>query len=67
MPLTDAAAEVVLDEAFRVGPVPRRLFGSFVEHMGRCVYGGIHEPGHETADEDGFRRDVLELAGELGA
>jgi alpha-L-arabinofuranosidase len=67
MPLADATAEVVLEEAFRVGPVPRRLFGSFVEHMGRCVYGGIHEPGHETADEDGFRRDVLELAGELGA
>jgi alpha-N-arabinofuranosidase len=63
MPLAD----VVLHGAFRVGPVPRRLFGSFVEHMGRCVYGGIHEPGHETADDEGFRRDVLELARELGA
>jgi alpha-N-arabinofuranosidase len=29
--------------------------------MGRCVYGGIYEPGHPAADEDGFRRDVLEL------
>ncbi|HET6697999.1 MAG TPA: alpha-N-arabinofuranosidase [Nocardioidaceae bacterium] len=59
-------ARVVLDGAYRVAPVPRRLFGSFVEHMGRCVYGGIFDPGHETADEDGFRGDVSALARELG-
>jgi len=35
--------------------------------MGRCVYTGIYEPGHATADENGFRTDVLELVGELGA
>ena len=34
--------------------------------MGRCVYTGIYEPGHATADEDGFRKDVLELTRELG-
>ena len=49
-----------------VGAVDRRLFGSFVEHMGRCVYTGIYEPGHPSADADGFRRDVLELTRELG-
>ena len=59
-------ARVVLDGAYRVGPVPRRLFGSFVEHMGRCVYGGIYEPGHPAADADGFRTDVAELTRELG-
>lgn len=59
-------ATVTLDPAFRVAPVPRRLFGSFVEHMGRCVYGGIHEPGHRDADADGFRTDVQELVRELG-
>jgi alpha-N-arabinofuranosidase len=64
--VTLCPGEVVLDRAFTVGAVPRRLFGSFVEHMGRCVYGGIHEPGHPTADADGFRGDVLELARELG-
>jgi alpha-N-arabinofuranosidase len=46
--------------------VNRRTFGTFVEHMGRCVYTGIYEPGHATADEDGFRKDVLELTRELG-
>jgi alpha-N-arabinofuranosidase len=49
-----------------VGPLDRRVFGSFVEHLGRSVYGGIYEPGHPTADSDGFRRDVLDLVSELG-
>ncbi|PSL05227.1 alpha-N-arabinofuranosidase [Haloactinopolyspora alba] len=59
-------ATLTIDPAFRVAPVNRRTFGSFVEHMGRCVYTGIFEPDHPTADEDGFRKDVLELTRELG-
>ncbi|GAA1735599.1 alpha-N-arabinofuranosidase [Microbacterium paludicola] len=59
-------ASVTVDPAFTVGPVRPRTFGSFVEHLGRCVYTGIHEPGHSTADADGFRGDVLELTRELG-
>lgn len=55
-----------LDPALSVGPINRRLFGSFVEHMGRCVDSGIYEPGHPRADEQGFREDVLELVRELG-
>ncbi|MFK4083379.1 alpha-N-arabinofuranosidase [Kribbella sp. NPDC020789] len=57
---------LVVDPAFVAGAVDRRLFGSFVEHMGRCVYTGIYEPGHPAADPDGFRTDVLELVRELG-
>ncbi|MBV9789565.1 MAG: alpha-N-arabinofuranosidase, partial [Chloroflexi bacterium] len=41
------------------------MFGSFIEHLGRAVYNGIYEPGHPTADELGFRRDVLDLVREL--
>ncbi|WP_205748703.1 alpha-N-arabinofuranosidase [Cryobacterium sp. LW097] len=48
-----------------VAPVSPRLFGSFVEHMGRSVYTGIYEPGHPTATADGFRQDVLDLVREL--
>jgi alpha-L-arabinofuranosidase len=59
-------AAVSFDPAFVVGVVGRRLFGSFVEHMGRCVYSGIFEPGHPSADEEGFRGDVLALTWELG-
>jgi alpha-N-arabinofuranosidase len=59
-------ARITIDRDFTIGDVPRRLFGSFVEHMGRCVYTGIFEPGHPQADSRGFRRDVLELVRELG-
>jgi alpha-N-arabinofuranosidase len=44
----------------------RRIFGSFVEHLGRAVYSGIYEPDHQLADARGFRTDVLELVRELG-
>jgi alpha-L-arabinofuranosidase len=59
-------ARVVVDKDFRVGEVDPRLYGSFIEHLGRAVYGGIYEPDHPTADEHGFRQDVLELVRELG-
>ena len=59
-------ARFTLDPAFTVGDVDPRLFGSFVEHLGRCVYDGILEPGHPSADEAGLRTDVLELVRELG-
>jgi alpha-N-arabinofuranosidase len=59
-------AALTVDPAFRVAEVDPRLYGSFVEHMGRCVYGGIYEPGHPKADERGFRRDVAEFVRGLG-
>ena len=58
-------AQVIVDRDFQIGETNPRLFGAFVEHLGRCVYGGIYEPGHPTADEKGFRRDVLDLIREL--
>ena len=54
------------DPTFRVGAVDPRVFGTFVEHMGRSVYTGIFEPGHPTADGYGFRGDVADLVRELG-
>ncbi|WP_248242636.1 arabinosylfuranosidase ArfA [Microbacterium kunmingense] len=59
-------AHLTIDPHFTVGPINRRLFGSFVEHLGRCVYDGIYEPGHPAADAEGFRTDVIELVRELG-
>jgi alpha-N-arabinofuranosidase len=58
-------ANVLLDRDFTIGRADPRLFGAFVEHLGRCVYGGIYEPGHPTADEKGFRGDVMALVREL--
>src|SRR3954468_8641382 len=65
-PAAAPAARMARDPGFAVGVVDDRLFGSCVEHMGRAVYGGIYEPGHPTADEDGFRGDVADLVRELG-
>lgn len=59
-------ASVRVDRDFAIGHTDPRLFGAFVEHLGRCVYGGIYEPGHPTADEKGFRGDVMQLVRELG-
>ncbi|MFI1509893.1 alpha-N-arabinofuranosidase [Streptomyces sp. NPDC020597] len=59
-------AHVILDRQAVIAPVRRRTFGSFVEHLGRCVYTGLYEPEHPSANEDGFRMDVVELVRELG-
>ncbi|BFT75488.1 alpha-N-arabinofuranosidase [Paenibacillus sp. P36] len=54
-------ASMIVDKDFKIGEVDSRIYGSFIEHLGRAVYGGIYEPGHPQADEQGFRADVLEL------
>ena len=64
---TVTTATIAIDRTAVVAPINRRIFGSFVEHLGRCVYDGIYEPGHPTANEDGFRLDVIDLVKELGS
>ena len=59
-------ASMILDRDFAIGRIDPRLYGSFIEHLGRAVYGGIYEPGHPTADENGFRRDVIDMVRKLG-
>jgi alpha-L-arabinofuranosidase len=54
-------ATLTLDKDFIISEVDPRLFGGFVEHLGRHIYTGIYEPGHPTADAMGFRQDVTEL------
>lgn len=54
-------AKLTLDRDYTVSPVDKRLYGSFIEHLGRAVYTGIYQPGHPEADESGFRKDVLAL------
>ena len=45
------AARLTVDPRFPIGAVRRRLFGGFVEHLGRHVYDGIYEHGHPAADD----------------
>lgn len=58
-------AEIIIDKYFLTGSVDRRIFGSFIEHLGRAVYGGIYQEGNINSDEQGFRKDTLELVKEL--
>ncbi|OJF93786.1 alpha-N-arabinofuranosidase [Pararhizobium antarcticum] len=48
-----------------ISTIDPRLYGSFVEHLGRAVYTGIYEPEHPTANADGMRQDVIDLVREL--
>ena len=52
-------AKMVLDKEFQIAPIDKRIYGSFIEHLGRAVYEGIYQPGHPAADENGFRKDVI--------
>src|SRR5699024_3600868 len=58
-------ATLRLNRRDTVGEVDKRLFGSFIEHLGRAVYGGIYDPGSPLSDEEGFRKDVIELVRQL--
>ena len=49
----------------RIGAIDDRLYGAFLEHLGRAIYTGIYEPGHPRADAHGMRDDVVELVKEL--
>ena len=55
-----------IEKDFEIGKIDERIFSSFAEHLGRCIYTGLYEPTHPSADEDGFRTDVIDLVRELG-
>ena len=58
-------AKIIIDRDFTVSKVDPRIYGSFIEHLGRAVYGGIYQPGNPKSDDQGFRTDTLELVKEL--
>ena len=58
-------AKLILDKDYVISDIDKRLYGSFIEHLGRAVYTGIYEPKHPLADEQGFRQDVLKLVRRL--
>ena len=58
-------ARIKIDKDRVIGEISPLLYGNFVEHLGRCVYGGIYEPGSSLSDENGFRKDVLQAAKDL--
>lgn len=58
-------AKITVEKDFRLAEVSDKLFSSFIEHLGRAVYNGIYEPGHPLADEQGFRKDVIQMVKDL--
>jgi len=58
-------AEIIANKNFIIGDIDKRLYGSFIEHIGRAVYDGIYEPSHKNADESGFRKDIIDFVKEL--
>ena len=58
-------ATMIMDRDFVIGQIDPRIYGSFIEHLGRAVYEGIYQPDSPFADEQGFRKDTLELVKEL--
>ena len=58
-------ARIKIDTDRRLGRVDRRIFGQFIEHLGRCIYGGVFDEGSPLSDERGFRLDVLDATLEI--
>lgn len=58
-------ARIVVNASRKIGAIHPHLYGQFIEHLARCIYGGIYEPGSPLADDRGFRRDVLEAVRDL--
>lgn len=59
------SATITIQADQRTGRIEPMLYGQFIEHLGRCINGGIFEPGSPLSDTNGFRRDVLEKVREL--
>ena len=57
--------KMTIHKEFSIGETDKRIYGSFIEHLGRAVYNGIHELGHPQADANGFRKDVINLVREI--
>ncbi|MFN3323699.1 MAG: alpha-N-arabinofuranosidase [Bryobacteraceae bacterium] len=59
-------ARIKIDTDRVIGEVHPHVFGNFAEHLGRCIYGGIYEPGSPLSDESGYRKDVMEAIRGMG-
>jgi alpha-N-arabinofuranosidase len=58
-------ATVTAHRDYRIATIDDRVYGAFLEHLGRAIYTGIYEPGHPSADGDGMRGDVANLVRDL--
>ncbi|HVA72909.1 MAG TPA: alpha-L-arabinofuranosidase C-terminal domain-containing protein [Candidatus Limnocylindrales bacterium] len=57
-----SGALIKIDMDRKLGAIDRKIYGSFIEHLGRCIYGGVYDEGSPLSDSEGFRKDVLAAA-----
>src|SRR2546423_9097482 len=65
-PTSSTSTRVVIDASRSISVIDRRIFGSFLEHLGRAIYEGVYAPGSRFADAKGFRTDVMKEVQNLG-
>ena len=58
-------ADVTIDTDATAKPYNPMIFGGFLEHFGKQIYGGVYDPGSELSDNEGFRTDVIDALNEL--
>ncbi|MGH8202338.1 MAG: alpha-L-arabinofuranosidase, partial [Steroidobacteraceae bacterium] len=61
-----ARTQIYVDSRRTIASLDRRLFGSFLEHLGRAIYDGVYQPGSPLSNSQGFRTDVLDLVRKIG-
>jgi alpha-N-arabinofuranosidase len=65
-PASSQRARVKIDTERVIGDIDPKLYGNFIEHLGRCIEGGVFDEGSPLSDSDGYRKDVLEATKNLG-
>jgi alpha-N-arabinofuranosidase len=58
-------ARVKIDTERVVGDIDPHIYGNFIEHLGRCIDGGVFQEGSPLADANGYRKDVFDAAKKL--
>ncbi|KAF2676901.1 glycoside hydrolase family 51 protein [Lentithecium fluviatile CBS 122367] len=61
----DETPSIIVHSDHKIAKINDNIYGGFTEHMGRCIYGGIYDPGNPLSDEHGFRKDVIEAMKDL--
>lgn len=62
---TAPTARIKVDTERVIGDIDPKIYGNFIEHLGRCIYGGVFEENSPLSDANGYRRDVVEAVRKL--
>ena len=63
--ISSIQANVTIDIKSNPKPYDPMIFGGFLEHFGKQIYGGVYDPGSPLSDNEGFRTDVINALNEL--